>query len=165
MRIKDSSVELYSRHKSSHRMEIDQSWPLAVDEPNEGNHDLLDISVEARQGQYEIAEQLPLFANESAYLALDSDRNGRISDRSELCGTSGPQGQDQSDALHDQLCLWGQGSKLSNNRLEQDGEGIHGDNLDTPFGMHEALIQQRSSSVYLNTSAPDDLIIQVDLLS
>ncbi|NWF38964.1 hypothetical protein F3F96_07445 [Mariprofundus sp. NF] len=88
MRIKDSSVELYSRHKSSRRMGREQSWPLAVDEPHEGDHDQLDISVEARQVQHETAEQLPLFANESAFLALDRGSNGRVSGRTAQCSST-----------------------------------------------------------------------------
>lgn len=90
MRIKDSSVELYSRHKSSHRMRTDPSWSLVVDEDelHEGDHDLLDISVEARQVQHEIAEQLPLFANERGFPALDRGRNGRISNRTAQCNSS-----------------------------------------------------------------------------
>jgi len=108
MRIKDSSVELYSRHKSSHRMmETDQSWQLAVDEDeaHEGGHDLLDISEEARQVQHEIAEQLPLFANESAFLAMDRGSNGRISDRTAQCSSSIYLNSSEPNGLIEQIDL------------------------------------------------------------
>jgi len=107
MRIKDSSVELYSRHKSSHRMGRDPSWPLVVDEdePHEGNHDLLDISVEARLVQHEIAEQLPLFANERASPAPGRGSNGCIINRTAQCSSSSYQNRSDPDGSNEQIDL------------------------------------------------------------
>ncbi|NWF36951.1 hypothetical protein [Mariprofundus sp. KV] len=107
MRIKDSSVELYSRHKSSHRMGRGTSWPLVVDEdePHEGSHDLLDISVEARQVQHEIAVQLPLFANERASVAPGRGSNGRISNRTAQCSSTLYLNRSDPDDLIEQIDL------------------------------------------------------------
>lgn len=130
-----------------------------------------------------ISEAIPELAGGSAFLALDRNSDGRITDGRELFGTRTGNGFadlanldddgngwiDAADRAYAQLCLWSGSDGAGQLRtLAQEGIGALAlAHIDTPFSLTDAqnrlLGQVRQSGVYLREDGRPGSMQQVDL--
>jgi len=129
-------------------------------------------------------ETLQGFNSGSAYLAIDSNADGRINDGNELFGTRSGNGfadlakldsdgnswLDESDAAFDTLRVWQQDAagKDTLSTLREKGVGaLYLGSVETPFTLTDSenrmLAQIRSSGVYLREDGRAGSLQQVDL--
>lgn len=129
-------------------------------------------------------EVLQGFSSGSAYLAIDSNADGRINDGSELFGTRSGNGfadlakldndgnswLDESDAAFDTLRIWQHDAagKDTLSTLREKGVGaLYLGSVETPFALTDSenrmLAQIRASGVYLREDGRAGSLQQVDL--
>ena len=129
-------------------------------------------------------EALQGLSSGSAYLAIDSNADGRINDGNELFGTRSGNGfadlakldsdgnswLDESDAAFDTLRVWqyDAAGKDTLNTLREKGVGaLYLGSVDTPFALTDSenrtLAQIRASGVYLREDGRAGSLQQVDL--
>jgi hypothetical protein len=130
------------------------------------------------------AEEVPLLAPGSGFLALDRNGDGRIADGTELFGPSsgdgfaelarldsdGNQWIDENDPAYDQLRIWRPGANgagaIATLRDQQVG-AIYLGHADTPFALRTADNQPQgqitASGIYLNEDGTAGSIQQLDL--
>lgn len=130
------------------------------------------------------SEALPALTQGSAYLAIDSNGDGRINDGSELFGTRSGNGfadlakldsdgnfwLDESDAAFTSLRLWqpdASGQDALGSLSEQGVGALYLGSVDSPFALTDSdnrtLAQIRASGVYLREDGRAGSLQQIDL--